>query len=500
MLKIHSYLPLVLVSIMACTTKPTEQKNNPPLSSNLDAYIYQLIDQYHIGGAIGIGIVKDGMVVNEKVYGYIDYNNKIPADSDTKFYIASMTKSFVGTLARILENRGELLLDSTLDTYLSHNFFQDIATDEITLGDLLCHTSGLNNSAVSYKTSFTGNFTNDEIINDLRNETYQHGQDNFNYTNLGYILYGIILEKLTDKSWKDHLRDELLTPLEMTNTSAYLASVYSKTDNGKLALPHSFVNGQIETGKFLKRDDTMHAAGGLITTVADMNKWLLAHLDQSTDGQVTAKELEDIHTDRIGLYSKNAGINSYGYGLGWMQGDWSEFDISWHSGSYPGYVSVHALIREENLGVVIMMSQQSRAIELILNYILADQLKVDSKKNLIKLEKQIQYRIDQYRHFRDSLYRSTVEVDIQKLDLEKFTGIYKNKNVSTLYISAINNQLLVEWGNLQFRGEYLGDDKFLMKSEVNDTYGVADFYHIQSKQRSPYLEMFGEKFHKWSNN
>ncbi|SMD32412.1 CubicO group peptidase, beta-lactamase class C family [Reichenbachiella faecimaris] len=468
--------------------------------SDLDQYIEGLIEGYQIGGAIAIGVVKDGEVVEEKVFGYEDFENQKKADLNTKFYIASMTKSFIGTLMKLMEDRGELDLKTKMNDCLKINFPSGMQTNEITLEDLLIHTSGLQNTSVAIKTAYTGNFTQDELIQDLETSTGQRGLGTYDYTNLGYILSGMALEQLTQKGWKQLLYEDIFRPLDMKSTSAYLQPSASVESASLLALPHTYSNGSIRTGSFMKRDDTMHAAGGLITTVADMNKWLMAHLDTSNNAYFTRAVLDDIHTDRIDFYDKSAGINNYGYGLGWEQGDWHEYDISWHGGGYPGYVSVHALVREENLGVVIMMSQQSRAIELILNYILAEQLGVDNAKELDAMEESIRVRTKRYRHYKDSIFQSVDSEEIKNVSLEKFVGRYVSDQLNQLVVKAKNQQLILQLGNLLFIGEYIGDDKFLIKSEVDDSFDVVDFYHLNSADRESYLEMFGQKFYKGQNN
>ncbi|MEP2025815.1 MAG: serine hydrolase domain-containing protein [Reichenbachiella sp.] len=492
---------IVMQMTFGCASK-TESKRETvsidslALSSDLSQYVGRLMEAYQIGGAIAIGIVKDGEVVAEEVYGYADYENQKKADLETTFYIASMTKSFVGTLMKLMEERGALDLKSPMNDHLNLNFPTGVEANNITLEDLLIHTSGLNNPTVAIKTAYTGNFSAQELISDFETSSHQMGQGSYDYTNLGYILSGLVLENLTHKSWKELLEKEIFLPLDMKHTSAYLNPQGKAELASQLALPHSFGGDSIRTGSFMKRNDTMHAAGGLITTVSDMNKWLMAHLDTSSNAYLSQETLDEIHTDRIDFYDKQAGINNYGYGLGWEQGDWHEYDISWHGGGYPGYVSVHALVREENLGVVIMMSQQSRVIELILNYILSDQLDIDMTNELVEMESAVQTRIERFRHYKDSIFQLSKTDGEENVALEKYTGNYQGDQFNQLVVKAEKDQLVLQLGNLLFFGEYIGDDKFLIKSEVDDTFDTVDFYHLHSANRKPYVEMFGEKFYK----
>lgn len=496
---------VALLLVCSCASKndskhvEVERDSSRP-GIELDQFVGQLIDEYQIGGAIAVGIVKDGEVIAEEVYGYADYKNQKKASVQTQFYIASMTKSFVGTLAKLIEERELINLGDAMNDILKIDFPEEIQVDNITVEDLLIHTTGLKNSAVGIKTAYAGNFTTEELLHDFETSTYQEGYGSYDYTNLGYILAGMVLEELTQKSWKQLLEEEIFKPLDMQQTSAYLIPRVNVEFSSSLALPHTISNGRIITGSFMKRDDTMHAAGGLVTTVSDMNKWLMANLDSSITAYFSQDLLEEIHTDRTDFYDKSAGINNYGYGLGWEQGDWHEYDISWHGGGYPGYVSVHALVREEHLGIVIMMSQQSRAIELILNHILADQLGVDNAEEMAAMKKSISNRTKRYQHYKDSVFQSVDNEEIKNVSLEKYVGRYASDQLNQLIVKKKDHQLLLQLGNLLFVGEYIGDDRFLIKSEVDDTFDTVDFYHLSSTDRKCYLEMFGQRFYKGQNN
>lgn len=207
-----------------------------------------------------------------------------------------------------------------------------------------------------------------------------------------------------------------------------------------------------------------------------------------------------MHTDRIELFRKIAGISNYGYGLGWMQGDWNEHEVSWHSGGYPGYVSYHALVREQNLGIVIMMSQQSQSIELILNYLLGYHLLgVHTSETLQQLETEISYRNKRYAHDQDSLLSLVKKDGLDQVMLDDYVGAFFHDDFNRVEVRIHEGRLLIQLGNLLFFGDYIGDDQFLIRSEVDDTMEVIDFYHVRSNTQQPYIDLFGKKFTKGQN-
>lgn len=466
----------------------------------IDTFINQIIDEYDIGGAIGIGIVKDGEIIMEKAYGYRDLSKEMPATTDTPFYIASMTKSFMGTLAVLLDEKGEINLEEPLIDGLGFPLPTDINIEGKTIEDLFTHTSGIGNSVVGIKTAYTGNFTEEEIYNDLETLSYPVSQG-YQYSNLGYIIGGLIMKERLEDDWRELMKRRLLLPLGMSGTSAWV----SDFEPDDIAKPHILSNGLVKTGPFLKEDDTMHAAGGMFTTVKDMIKWMNFHLEDE-QSLLSEDAFDFIHSDLVGFYDKMGSLNSYGYGMGWNQADWNEYEITWHGGGYPGYRSLCLLSREENLGITILMNQETPAMNLIMDFLLGSNLRISEFTAYISSRKeQIKARWERYRFVRDSILdEGTKRYDLIR-KISDYEGIYQNEALGEMVVKADASTLKFIIGNLTFHTNYTGDDSFFYFSDANQLFGTMDFYFDTKKigERARSLDFSGleyNRINKSSNN
>ncbi len=489
----------VTIGLLIYTTVLVSCQSFETQGEELEQYLRKTMAEFNVHGAVAVGVVKDGEVVLQKVVGYKNFETKEVATENTQFYIASVTKSFVGPMMLILENKGYLSLDDPLSKYLDISFPEGIDTDDVSIEDLIAHTSGISNSIVGLKTAYLGDFTKEEIIQDLENYSYPVTRE-FRYTNLGYILAGMIAEKVTGKPWQQLLEEEITGPLEMTNTTAYV----SKVDNSSLAQPHTSIAGKITTGRFLKQDDTMHAAGGMITTISDLNKWLLMHANNKIPGDIelNTNDLDLIHSDVVGLYREQFSFDDYGYGLGWRQSDWNEFEVSMHGGGYPGYRSYCLVSREQNTGIAVLMNQSSPAIILVLEYLLNKFLSEGEMESLVSVEEQAKQLTQRFQYVKDSVFARGKTKDAIPSDISRYTGDYYNEESGSLSVSKEGNDLKVAIGHLLFNTSYLGDDAFFYYDDGDQVYGKLDFYfHNQSDNATPTsLNLSGIDFKRIKND
>ena len=484
----------LLLSITRCTSQVENSGASPQVrfEKKIDAFVADMIKEYKVGGGVGIGIVKEGKIIMERAYGYSNRDREILTTTRTPFYIASITKSFVGTLGMILHETNEIDLDEDLINTLPFELPDEIDTDDILVEDLFTHTSGIGNAVVPVKTAYTGNFTKEEIIHDFEEFSYPISPG-YQYSNLGYILGAIILEEKLGADWKNLIRTRVLDPIGMSNTSPNV-SFYEKEE---IAKPHTLSNGIIKVGDFLKKDDTMHAAGGLFTTVEDMNKWMKFHLDR--DSPLLSKEaFEYIHSDLVGYYGKYGSFSNYGYGLGWNQADWNEYEISWHGGGYPGYRSFCILVPEEKLGVVILMNQVTPAVSLLTDFLLGNVLEVpDFNTYLIERKKRISNQWRRYQFVRDSTLAAGSKKIAYERSLSDYEGLYLNEEFGEVVVKPYDGSLNILIGNLSFNTNYIGDDEFFFFNDADQMYGSIDFYfHKQDNEQASSLDFSGIEYTK----
>jgi CubicO group peptidase (beta-lactamase class C family) len=244
-------------------------------------------------------VAENGKVIYKKGFGLANMEWNIPNEPNTKHRLGSVTKQFTSMLIMQLVEAGKLRLDVPITTYLPT--YPKTNGDIITIHHLLTHTSGIPNytSFRSFRTIQRDYYTPEDFIKTFADSTlgFKPGEK-FSYSNSGYFLLGVIIEKVTRNKYEQVFQDSILTPLQMNNTGydhhgAILknrATGYEKDGNSYINAP--FLDMSIP-----------YAAGSLYSTVEDLYLW-----DQAlyTDRLLSPKNMELIFTS----YAD-------GYGYGW---------------------------------------------------------------------------------------------------------------------------------------------------------------------------------------
>ena len=159
-----------------------------------------------------VAIVKDDKIVYEGYFGYEDIEKRIKVKEDSVFYIGSMTKAFYSLLTLIKENKGELNTNQTLDKlYPNIKFKASLQAEQVTMTDLLSHTSGIDNWPLVQATAYTGLYDNETISNIISksyvNDNAPYGT--YDYTNIGYNILSHWMDDHFSQSWQSLLHSEL---------------------------------------------------------------------------------------------------------------------------------------------------------------------------------------------------------------------------------------------------------------------------------------------------
>ena len=161
----------------------------------------------------------DGKIVFEKAYGPADEEWDVPNTLKTKFRIASLTKQFTAACILLLQERGMLHVQDRVSKYLTD---LPVAWREITVHQLLTHTSGVPNP--DYASRQSANVqrmgaTPQEAIAQVANQPLDFSPGTkWGYSNTGYILLGILIEKLSGQTYADFLENNVFHPLGMTDS------------------------------------------------------------------------------------------------------------------------------------------------------------------------------------------------------------------------------------------------------------------------------------------
>lgn len=279
-----------------------------------------------------------------------------PVDADTMFYVASITKVYTATALVRLAEQGRLRLDDPIARHLPDvELPGGLDPAAITIEDLLAHRPGIDADVVAALDGFTGESTDERFRHWLARGS---ATGTTSYSNIHFALAGRIVERVTGRAWRDHLAEEIFTPLGMSRTTGY-ASVLYADPNG--AFPTVWEEDGWAVAELVKSDRTMHAAGGLATSAGDLATWMRLHLGDAPAGgtRVLSPEASrSMHERRSILPEPEARTRRVtGYGLGWQVGTFVDPDgpvLVGHGGGFVGAAASLGLLPEHGAGVAVL--------------------------------------------------------------------------------------------------------------------------------------------------
>jgi D-alanyl-D-alanine carboxypeptidase len=314
--------------IFDMTTIPTPAEFAPPHLSQTEliSALEERIAQVSAGTFSGAVLVaKDGAPVLERAYGLADREHNVRNTMDTKFRIGSMNKMFTATAVMQLVQAGKIDLGKPFGTYVM-DYPNKTVSSQVTIRHLLTHTGGtgdifgpqFNKNRLGLRT--LGDYVN---LYGKRDLLFKPGSK-FDYSNYGFVLLGVVIERVSGENYYDYVREHVFQPAGMTSTDsqpedavvANLSIGYTKARSGKLvsnadALPYR-----------------ASSAGGGYSTVGDLLKFanaLLAH-----------KLLNSTYTELMTTGKVDMGGGGLKYGFGFVDEVVNGNRCIGHSGGAPG--------------------------------------------------------------------------------------------------------------------------------------------------------------------
>ena len=307
---------------------------NEQIVSKVNEYMSAAERISHFSGTILVA--RDGKPIVSKGVGMANYEWNIANTPETVFRLGSITKQFTSAAIMLLQERGKLNVNDPACKYITEC---PAAWEPITIRHLLTHTSGIPNY-----TSFPGFMEKKAMlpvsVNDLVAEykskplDFTPGEKN-SYSNSGYHLLGVVIEKASGKPYADFLRENIFIPLGMKQTGydsprdliKWRASGYQRTNDG-------FVNAAYM--------DMLipYAAGALYSTTGDLLIW-----DQAlyTEKLLTRKSLDEMFTPFK---------NNYAYG--WGVGKRLDRASTSHGGGIYGFATQIVRFTDDRVTVVVL--------------------------------------------------------------------------------------------------------------------------------------------------
>jgi D-alanyl-D-alanine carboxypeptidase len=329
----------------------------PGKTDQIDDYIMAQMRRLHIPG-VSLAIVRDGRTIKAQGYGFANIELKAPATKDTVYEIGSKTKQFTAAAIMMLVEEGKVRLEDPITKYFPE---APQTWRNITIRHLLTHTSGIQNHVAVprwldvFRTNlaFETTPTRDELLKmffKLPLE-FQPGES-WAYDNTGYYLLGIVIEKVSGKSYWQFLDERIFKPLGMTAT---------RSTDPQPIVPNRASGYEWKNDHFENRPVLLPAigfsAGSLLSTVEDAVKW-----DAALYGEKLLKKssLDQMWTATMAKDGADAPFN---YGFGWFIDNYRGHRLVQHRGGTPGFSSVIYRYLDDKLTIVILTNHADRILD-----------------------------------------------------------------------------------------------------------------------------------------
>src|SRR6185436_9848893 len=290
------------------------------------------------------------------------------ADSNTLFYTGSSTKSFTALAAALLDQEGKIKLSDPVTKYTPGIRFKNEIPDKVTIRDLLTHTSGLRNVALINRLAFTGQIDQGEIDHVFAEGTTFNDANfgKYNYTNLGYNIYGLALHYHLNKKWQDLLQERIFSPAGLAHTTAYVSKARAK--KYQIAAPYVIDTDAANAGKMVrsqleKTDENIQSAGGIFMSVSNLGRWLNLNMNSGKLGGKQVVPADLIRKAQTGYTASTRNEPPFSgdgeYGLGWQIGKFRNEKVIYHHGGYPGYRSNVSFMPDKKIAVGVLVNNDA---------------------------------------------------------------------------------------------------------------------------------------------
>jgi CubicO group peptidase (beta-lactamase class C family) len=345
---------------------PARSESIAAFIPEFELLITEAVDEWKVPG-LAVAVVQNGEVAVLSAYGLRDVEADLKVTTDTQFTICSITKSFTATGLALLMDERRLDWKKPVRDYIPEFRLHDaVATDRVTVRDLLCHHSGVPRhdwihmpddlSAVKMLAAMRYLEPSDDIRG-----THQ-------YSNLGYLVAGIVTERVSGQSWTEFTRARLTDKLRMNVT--FTAEDLATTADA--AVPYAMDGDTRLRAKLWPIRVT--AAGGINTSIASFVNWLRLHLDKGEfEGQrlLSPNLIQQLQTPRVHVAaSEFAEYGDVHYGLGFRSHFYRGERVVWHSGGHIGWSTLMTMLPDRRVGVAVFTNRNPNPVtEILANYV-----------------------------------------------------------------------------------------------------------------------------------
>jgi len=308
-----------------------------------------------------IAVVKNGRIIYGKGFGVKKVGEDDPVDVHTAFRIASVSKTFAGTLTGILANEGRLNWDDKVTKYLPEFKLQnEVYTQKLEVRHVLSQSTGLIQHA--YTNLIEDGRELDNMIKALSEVKLMTEPGKlFSYQNVAYGIIEPVLYGATGKDYNTLVKEEIFGPLRMRDASIDYKSMMA---NENKAYPNYARFSGWASGRISSTYYNVPSAGGINASISDMANYMIAltgHRPEVISQQVLDEIFEPQTRTNIRwkYFSRWKDYKNSHYGYGWRVVQNGNDKIAYHGGYVNGYRSQLAINTDEDIGICVLSNSPS---------------------------------------------------------------------------------------------------------------------------------------------
>lgn len=330
----------------------------------IDTVVERAIKAFNVPG-IAVAVVKDGKVIHSRGYGVRSINTGEKMNEYTRFAVASNSKAFTAAALGILVDEGKIDWNTkVIDIIPEFRLYNSFVTEDFNIKDLLCHRSGLGLGAGDLMIWPDGaDFKTNDIIHNLRFlKQVSSFRTKYDYDNLLYIVAGEVVNRASGISWEEFVESKIMKPLGMNHSAASFKTLIDKEN---IIDSHIEFDGKVQVVP-QTITEAANAAAGVVSSVSDMSKWVIAQLNEGIYGKngerIFSKVVhQEMWTPQTIIPIRGSTIyksNFAAYALGWRVSDMFGHKSVTHTGMLAGVVTQVMMIPDLKLGIIVFTNQQ----------------------------------------------------------------------------------------------------------------------------------------------
>lgn len=309
---------------------------------------------------LALALVTRDRVLDIETRGVRSKDELLPVTEDSLFRIASVSKTFAGTVASLIASDNPATWESPITELLPQlQIGTDSASSTITLKNIVSHTTGLMPHAYSNMLDAGVAYATIQAKFHEIPTVCPPGRC-YGYQNVVFSLIADVVEATSRKSYEQYLEESLFRPLGMSHASTGLENFIG---SGDATSPHRLVGDTWRTTSHNPAYYTVAPAAGINASIVDMAIWARANLggypEVLSEAFLQQQHYPVVETPRGSYFNRWEGLDKAYYALGWRIFDYRGVRVVHHGGGVRGFRSEIALVPALNLGLVVLFNAET---------------------------------------------------------------------------------------------------------------------------------------------